>query len=144
MIGPMDPAGFLLGLVRLLWCGLCPAWCVLGRPPHSCTCVAALRWKGTDEPPYFNKKKKPLAVFRCGAWLRVLHKPADPGTNAAVKHQSWQLMQTILIAACSCGGGCSVCACVCVCVCVCTSIYFNARCTCAGFEQATVSSAKYR
>lgn len=115
MIGPMDPqfpAG--ISVFALMWAVpyLVCVWAGL-----LLLCV----WQGWGErvqtSPLFT-----LAVFRCGAWPRVCHKPADSGTNTAVKHQSWQLMQTLLITA---GSFRRVCVCVCIPSCECTLFVFR-------------------
>ena len=114
---PLFPAG--ISVSTLMW--LMSRVVCVGRPLTPvcvcvCVCVAGLRWRGTC--------KLPFLLWLC---LDVVcdpgahHKPADPGTNAAVKHQSWQPTQTLLITA-----GCVY---VCVCVCVCVSHYANVHCS---------------
>lgn len=93
---------------------LVPYLVCVGRPLTP-VCVVKLRWKGTRKPPpppFFLT----LAVFRCSAWSRVHNKPADSGTNTAVKHQSWQLSLTCLITAYSSDH-----------ICVCVPHYMNAH-----------------
>lgn len=70
--------------------------CVGWRPSRRCVCVWRRWGDGIRAQPLLT-----LAVFRCSAWPTALHKPAESGTNAAVKHQTWQLRQTLLITACA-------------------------------------------
>lgn len=115
MIRPMDPllpAG--ISEAALMWA--VPCMVCVGRPVTP-VCVWQGWGEGVRAGPLFT-----LPVFRCSAWPGVHHKPADAGTNAAVKHQSWQLTQTFLITACSFGHTC-VSVCIWVHVCPITRMY---------------------